>query len=189
MESMATLQELIERAKGGEPAAAGELVRRFREYALELARALLRDGHLAEDAVQQAFVRAIISLPSLREAGAFPGWLRQIVRTECDHISRQRIRRVAGACGDEVAGDSESPLDETIHQEVAEVVRRTVCTLPVSCRETAELYYLDERSCDEVAGILRVPEGTVKRRLYDARELLRQELRGLWGEVQDEKGS
>lgn len=141
MESSDTLRELIERARRGEAAAVVVIVRRFREHALELARALVGDGHLAEDAVQQAFMRAMASLGSLRDAGAFAGWLRQIVRTECDHIRRQKMlpSRSAGAGGGE----------------------------------------------EGVAGILQVPEGTVKRRLYDARELLRQELRGLMGEIDD----
>jgi NitT/TauT family transport system substrate-binding protein len=183
MESSATLREVIERAKRGEEAAVVVIVGRFREHALELARALLRDGHLAEDAVQQAFVRAIARLPSLREAGAFPGWLRQIVRTECDHIGRGRSRQSGNDCDDALADRGQSPLDRAISQEMIDAVRRAVRALPTICRDTAELYYLDGQSCGDVARVLRVPEGTVKRRLYDARELLRQELRGLLSEI------
>lgn len=188
MESSATLREVIERARRGEAAAVVVIVGRFRGYALELARALVGDGQLAEDAVQQAFMRAVGSLGSLRDAGAFAGWLRQIVRTECDHIRRRKMlpSRSEGEC-EEVVDGGGSPLEAAIGQEMAETVRQAVCALPVTNREAVRLYYLDERSCSEVAGILQVPEGTVKRRLYDARELLRQELRGLMGEVDDQK--
>ena len=190
MESSATLREVIERAKGGEAAAVVVIVGRFRGYALELARALVGDGQLAEDVVQQAFMRAVGSLGSLRDAGAFAGWLRQIVRTECDHIRRRTMRpgRSAGAgeC-EEVVDGGGSPLDAAIGEEMAEAVRQAVRALPVMNREAVKLYYLDERSCSEVAGILQVPEGTVKRRLYDARGLLRQELSGLMGEIGEQK--
>lgn len=189
MESNATLREVIERARRGEAAAVVVIVGRFRGYALELARALVGDGQLAEDAVQQAFMRAVGSWGSLRDAGAFPAWLRQIVRTECDHIRRRKVlpRATVGEDEEGVAGAEDSPLDAAIGKELAETVRQAVRALPVMNREAVKLYYLDERSCSEVAGILQVPEGTVKRRLYDARELLRQELRGLMGEIDDQK--
>src|SRR5689334_4382413 len=69
-------------------AAFGEVVRRFQDMAYGYAYAALGDPHLAEDAVQEAFVAAWHRLDQLREAAAFPGWFRRILRTECRRLTR-----------------------------------------------------------------------------------------------------
>jgi RNA polymerase sigma-70 factor (ECF subfamily) len=103
--------------------------------------------------------------------------LRQIVRTECDHI--RRTRRPLAPCDDTIASALPDPIEHAIAQEQASAIRTALQGLNSTNRETARMYYLDEKSCSEVAAILQVPPGTVKRRLYDAREQLRQELKGL----------
>ena len=66
----------------------GELVRRFQDMAFGYAYSILGDFHLAEDAAQEAFVTAYQHLDKLRNPNAFPGWLRQIVRTACNRLLR-----------------------------------------------------------------------------------------------------
>src|SRR5438552_3855114 len=66
----------------------GEIVRRYQDTAYACALALVGDSHLAEDCAQEAFVTAWIQLEQLREPGAFPGWLRRIVATQCHRATR-----------------------------------------------------------------------------------------------------
>lgn len=169
------LAELLERCRTGDPEAIATLVRRFQPWTLDLARALLNDPHLAEDAVQAAFVRALDRLPDLRDPSAFPGWLRQIVRTECHRIARRRTEHGASRQADAPA-DQPSPAEQAEAHERCRLVHQALAMLPPASREAAELYYLDELDCAEVAERLAVPTGTVKRRLHDARARLRQML-------------
>jgi RNA polymerase sigma factor (sigma-70 family) len=169
-----TLKELLVQCGRGEEPAVATLVARYHEWALALAEGILRDGHLAEDAVQAAFVRALGALGELRDAEAFAGWLRQIIRTECHRIARARRD---GAALPELAGDSEAPVQAAARRELAAIVRTALRQLPESGRSVAELYYLEERDCAAVAALLQVPRGTVKRRLFDARRALRELLR------------
>ncbi|MHC5036597.1 MAG: RNA polymerase sigma factor [Planctomycetota bacterium] len=178
-----TLDVLLDRCLAGDPDAFGTLVMRFQDSAFDLARALLDDAHLAEDAVQAAFLTASQRLPQLRLKAAFPGWFRQIVRTQAHRILRKRRERPA-----ELPGEPESPLESPSvaaeREEMKAAVRRALAALPKTTRETAERVYLDEWPPLEVAVRYRLPAGTVKRRLHDVRRRLRGMLLGV---VADEK--
>ncbi len=171
------LAELLERCRGGDSRAIATLVRRFQPWALDLARALLGDAHLAEDAVQASFVRALVRLSDLREPAAFPGWLRQVVRTECHAIARRQTDAALPPGRDPPAA-APTPAEQTEILERCRLVRQALAQLPASSRQAAELYYLEQFNCAEVAERLDVPAGTVKRRLHDARLRLRQMLLG-----------
>ncbi len=166
------LTELLERCRRGEADAVTTLVKRFEPWAHNLAGRILGDEHLAEDAVQAAFLRAFSRLAELRDPAAFPGWLRQIIRSEAQLI----IRR--GSVVDEpdkgAVAAGLSPAEEVALGELRQIVAQSLAELPAVSRESAELYYLRERSCAEVAELLGVPVGTVKRRLHDARAQLRE---------------
>ncbi len=171
------LVELLERCRSGDPQAIAALVRRFQPWAIDLAMALLGDAHLAEDAVQAAFVRALGRLADLREPAAFPGWLRQVLRTECHAIARRRTDPLLHPGADPPAAQL-TPAQQAEAQERCRLVRQALAQLPPASRDAAELYYLDQLNCAEVAERLAVPAGTVKRRLHDARLRLRQMLLG-----------
>ena len=163
--------------EGGDGEAVTELIRRFRPWALDFATAIIDDRDLAEDAVQEAFITAIKRLPDLREPNAFPGWFRQIIRTQAVRITRSR-RELPQAWDDTVAASERTPQERLQDEELRAVVRQALSSLPGPGRDTAELFYLEEMSCASISDRLGVPEGTVKRRLYDARARLRDMLLG-----------
>jgi len=171
------LSELLERCKQRDDRAVAVLVDRFRDSALGVAEAILGDAHLAEDAVQDAFLTAIQRLDDLRDSAAFPGWLRQIVRTQSCRIARRR--RDASTPGTLVVpATAGSPLQDLVGDELRGKIREALRGLPDRNRRVAELYYLDDRPCDDVARMLDASPGTVKSRLHDARRRLRSMLLG-----------
>ena len=87
---MDELVEQIGRAKDGDLAAYGDIVRRFQNLAYGCAYAVLSDFHLAEDVAQEAFIEAYHKLSDLREPKAFPGWFRRIVLGQCNRVTRKR---------------------------------------------------------------------------------------------------
>src|SRR5688572_11401928 len=171
-----TLSELLERCRSGDPDAVECLVVRFQGWARDLADALLDgDAHAAEDVVQEAFVRALARLGELNEPAAFPGWFRQVIRTEASRLTRRRRARSSGrSVSADVVDVGASPPEAAATREQRELVRTTLSDLPRAGREAVELYYFEQRRCAEVAEILGVPTGTVKRRLHDARARLRE---------------
>lgn len=171
------LSELLERCRRGDQVAVRVLVGRFSLSAQSLAAAVLKDEHLAEDAVQAGFVTALARLGQLKDAKAFPGWFRQIVRTAAHRILRRRREPAAGSMSEAPASDA-GPDARAQTAELRSMVREALKRLPPAGHEAAELFYFAQRSQAEIAELLRVPEGTVKRRLHDARRQLRNMLLG-----------
>jgi RNA polymerase sigma-70 factor, ECF subfamily len=169
------LSELLIRCKRGEHGAMELLVERYKDGAYRLARALTGDEHLAEDAVQEAFIEALSRLGQLREPEAFAAWLRRIVRTACNRLTRKRRESLSDAAAD-AATSEEDPLDGASRNEIDRLIRQSIDGLSDATRETARLFYLDELDQATVAGLLGVPEGTVRRRLHDSRRQLREML-------------
>lgn len=170
------LQQLVEGACRGDAEAIRAMVEQFEGPGRRLAVALLGDAHLAEDAVQEALVEAVSKLGALRDAQALPAWFRQIVRTQCNRITRRRSER--GPTLPQCESTQPSPCDRVQMDELRQRVRDALTELSAPNRRAAELFYLEGFSLSEVADALNVPVGTVKRRLYDARQCLRNILVG-----------
>lgn len=171
------LPDLLQRCRDGHDDAIAELIRRFQPWALDFAAAILKDHDEAQDAVQEAFLTALEKLPALRDPDAFPAWLRQIIRTHGYRLSRRRRDLPLDDPANHPA-NGESALSQAQREELSRKVREAIAALPPAGRETVELFYLDDLSCSQVAQYLRIPQGTVKRRLHDARERLRAMLLG-----------
>jgi len=173
----ADLSAVVVAARAGDAAAAGELVRRFQDLAYATAYAYLGDHHRAEDAAQDAFLTALQQLPDLRDPAAFPGWFRQIVRGACGRLTRGRAPApLALDAAATLADGGPSPDRLAESRELAGRVRAALDALPEPQRLATVLYYLGDYSQGEVAAYLGVPVTTVKKRLYAARQRLRERM-------------
>ncbi|MEW6751256.1 MAG: sigma-70 family RNA polymerase sigma factor [Candidatus Latescibacterota bacterium] len=174
---MDELHTLVTRAQRGERRAFGDLVQRFQDMAVGYAFSVLGDWHRAEDAAQEAFVRAYLDLAALREPAAFAGWLRRIVFARCRRGTRGKCLDVvplerAGA----MAEDRPDPQEAAIADELRCLVHQALAELPEHQRRVTTLFYLADCSHQEIAAFLEVPVGTVKKRLHDARKRLRERM-------------
>ncbi len=156
------------------PGPSGHLVDRYKDAVYGTAYAHVGDFHEAQDLSQEAFILAYRRLRSLRVPERFPNWLHAIVRNLChDHV---RARREARTLEEARPADPCDPAEEHSRRAVHRHVRRAVASLFEPHREAVSLYYIDGYTCDQVAGFLGVTEGTVKRRLHEARNRLRKEM-------------
>lgn len=97
-------------------------------------------------------------------------------------------RKLPAEWDNDVSSSERTPQERLQDEELRAVVRQALSSLPGPGRDTAELFYLEEMSCASISDRLGVPEGTVKRRLYDARARLRDMLLGyIRGEEPDLK--
>lgn len=188
---LADLAPLITATRAGDPAAAGELVRRFQDMAYATAFAYLGDHHRAEDAAQEAFLTAFQDLPKLREPAAFPGWFRQIVRGACGRLTRGRAPDPLSLESAAAIADGAPTPDRLAEaRELGGHVHAALRTLPEHERLATILYYIGDYTQAEVATFLGVPVTTVKKRLYAARQRLRARLLDMvQGELRERRPS
>jgi len=172
--------ELVELAKGGDVRAYGELVDRYREISFRTAYLIARNGADAEDATQDAFVKAYYALDRFRLADPFRPWILRIVSNEARNRRRSAGRRerlalrVAERRG---PGDAApSPDAAAIAQETRRTLVAALEMLPERDREVIACRYLLELSEAETATTLGIRPGTVKSRLSRGLARLRREL-------------
>ena len=172
---MSELNELLQDALDGDADARAVVVERFQKMAFGCAHAILGDFHLAEDACQEAFVEAFRQLPKLRDCDRFAGWFRTIVRTQCRRLTRGwRPRTVPLSHAGPLASKQPEPAEDAETHEIRTKVRTALHQLPEPSRTTATLFYMDGFGHAKIADLLDAPVGTVKRRLHDSRERLRE---------------
>jgi RNA polymerase sigma factor (sigma-70 family) len=161
-------QDCVERARRGEPAAIAELYRRYWRAARAAAYGVTGDLTLAEDAASEAFYAAIEGLHELRDAQRFGPWLRTIVIRKATK-SNARSARPAGP------PDSQAPApgDDLEQRELATLIHEAVGTLDETHREALSLFYFEGYNVKEAAHFLDIPAGTLKRRLHEGRQHLR----------------
>lgn len=180
---MSDLRTLIAKAADAEAAeserhdAFGELVARLQDMAFGCAYSVLNDFHLAEDAAQQAFMAAWQKLAQLREPDAFPGWLRRIVLTECNRMTRRkRLIFVPIEAGLDVQSKGDDPQSRMEQIEAREKVMAALEELPERERMVTTLFYVGEYSQAEIGEFLELPVTTVVKRLYSARQRLKERM-------------
>jgi RNA polymerase sigma factor (sigma-70 family) len=170
--------DVVTRVQQGEPHSFSELVSSFQDMAVGYAYSILGDFHLAEDAAQEAFLDAYRHLGDLREPLAFPGWLRRILFKHCDRRTRKRSPETVSfdELPFESGARSKAPSPEEIAQRNEMTYRLTDALelLPEKQRAVLVLHYMSGHSLAELSAFLNVPVGTVKKRLHDGRERMRE---------------
>lgn len=177
--------KLIARCRNGNAAAFEPLVREYERPATALARGMLGDADAAEDAVQDAFVRAYRALGRLEEGSAFGPWFRTILRNLC--LDRLRAPRLARRTDWPPPASHRSVWNEAVgtgrleRAELARTVRDALGALSDEHRLALVLKEMDGLSYAEIAETIGVPVGTVASRLHHARSALRAvfEARGI----------
>ncbi len=178
--------ELIDRARRGDASAYEEIVRRYRDVALRTATIVGGNAAEAEDAAQEAFVKAYAALGRFRDGAPFRPWLLRIVANEARNRRRSAGRReglALRAAGDRRPGLDAAPSPEAavLDQERRASLLAAVNGLRDEDREVIGARYFLDLSESEMAEALRIPRGTVKSRLSRAMSRLRTELESSTG--------
>ncbi|UTA46707.1 RNA polymerase sigma factor [Simiduia sp. 21SJ11W-1] len=164
----AELELLVLEAQQGSKKAYARLYERLNQPLLHFAYGICQDHALAQDAVQEAWVKMAKQVRRLKFAGAFRAWMYTRVRWQLLDALRRRGTQVD-------AGDvAEGQVEAIAQLEDCLDVRASLKRLPVIERQIIQLFYLDELSVAELAVVLDIPTGTVKSRLARARARLKQ---------------
>jgi len=153
------------------------IVRHYAARAIGAARAILRDASLAEDAAQEAFVRAFRAIRRFRVGEPFYPWLYRILKNVCLTTLRRRGNLPASLDAENappVPADTPDPGAAASRSELRAMLLAAMAQLSDAHREILYLAHFDELSYKEIAACLAIPLGTVMSRLWAARQALRK---------------
>jgi len=176
--------ETIGKARTGDHDAFEAIVRHYDRMVYSLAYRLCRDRNEAWDMAQEAFMRVFRNFDKYDPKYPFRPWLMKVATNVCLNKIRGKYRGTPTVT-DVTDPDGEpipvpggpDPAHAVARKDSAQVVRAAVAALPVDYRVIVTLRYLEDQSYEEIAEALELPLGTVKNRLFRARELLKERLR------------
>ena len=178
---------LINQAKSGDDQAYDKLLNKYRNSVYNLVYRMVRDIQEAEDLTQEAFIKAFNSLAQFNEEYAFSTWLYKIATNNCIDFFRKRKLQTLSLDKPIQYKDSEiqhespdpdlNPEKSILARERSNMIQEAIQTLPEKYYTAIVLRHNDEKSYEEIAEILDLPLGTVKARIFRAREMLNKVLK------------
>jgi RNA polymerase sigma-70 factor (ECF subfamily) len=183
-------QELVARVQRGDKKAFDLLVRRYQLKVLQLVGRFIRDQSESQDVAQEVFIKAYRALPRFRGESAFFTWLYRIaINTAKNYLqSRNRLLATEGDIDIEDAEqlesaprlkDQETPERLLLTEELAAAISAAIEELPEELRDAIVLREMDGLSYEEIAEVMACPIGTVRSRIFRAREAIDSKLKPL----------
>jgi RNA polymerase sigma-70 factor (ECF subfamily) len=183
-------QQLVERAQAGDKQAFGLLVSKYQRKLGRLLSRFIRDPGEVEDVAQEAFIKAYRALPSFRGDSAFYTWLYRIgINTAKNYLVAMGRRaptttefdadEAESFEGGDQLRDINTPESVLASKEIAATVQKAMEDLPDELRTAIELREIEGLSYEEIASIMNCPIGTVRSRIFRAREAIAARLRPL----------
>jgi len=191
-------QLLVERVQRGDKKAFELLVSKYQRKLMRLVSRLVYDHAEAEDVVQEAFIKAYRALPNFRGESAFYTWLYRIgVNTAKNHLVTQGRRAPTSTDADVDEAESfvdadglrdiNTPESLLASKQIAETVNSAMSGLPEELRNAITLREIEGLSYDEIAEVMLCPIGTVRSRIFRAREAIAEKLRPLLGTTLEQR--
>jgi RNA polymerase sigma-70 factor (ECF subfamily) len=191
-------QQLVERVQRGDKQAFGLLVQKYQRKLGRLLSRFIRDQAEVEDVVQEAFIKAYRALPNFRGESAFYTWLYRIgINTAKNYlVAMGRRPQTSNEIEVEDAenfedGDElrtvDTPETELMTKEIAKTVQLAIESLPEDLRTAIVLREIEGLSYEEIATMMDCPIGTVRSRIFRARESIAERLRPLLDTPQDKR--
>jgi len=191
-------QQLVERVQRGDKAAFDLLVVKYQRKIFRLLSRLIRDTAEIEDVAQEAFVKAYRALPNFRGDSAFYTWLYRIaINTAKNYLVSQGRRAPTSTQADvedaetfddgDHLRDLNTPDSMLVTKQVAEAVNRAIDRLPEDLRTAIVLRELEGLSYEEIAESMQCPIGTVRSRIFRAREAIALELKPILDTAKDKR--
>ena len=179
--------ELIQRALENDQQAYTEILKKYRAPLYNLLYRMVRNKIETEDLVQEAFIKAFNSLASFNDDYAFSTWLYKIAINNCiDHFRKKKLKTYPidkpieskdGNIKREFPDVSYRPDNSLLSKEKGKLIEDAIQNLPVKYRTAIILRHTEDKTYEEISEIMQIPLGTVKARIFRAREMLKKQLK------------
>lgn len=180
-----TDQEIIEKVLAGDKKAFSDLVNRHKDRAMTLAMRMLKNREEAEEALQDAFLRAYNALSRFEWRSSFATWFYRIVYNVCSTALSKKGEDIHVSLNDnedemkrELPDADPGPDDQLESTDVRNIVLDEINRLPATYGSVVTLFFLQEMSYEEIVAVTGMPLGTVKAKLFRARLLLQKAVEG-----------
>ena len=191
-------QQLVERAQRGEKQAFELLVSKYQRKLARLLSRFIRDPTEVEDVTQEAFIKAYRALPTFRGDSAFYTWLYRIgINTAKNYLvamgrraptsTEMEAEEAEGHEGGELLRDINTPESLLLTKEIGTTVNLAIEALPEELRSAIQLRELEGMSYEEIAKLMDCPIGTVRSRIFRAREAIAERLKPLLDGTKDKR--
>lgn len=191
-------QQLVERVQRGDKGAFDLLVSKYQRKIFRLLSRLIRDSAEVEDIAQEAFIKAYRALPNFRGESAFYTWLYRIAINTAKNYLVSQGRRVPTTTEADIEEaetfddgerlrDLNTPESMLRTKQVGEAVNRAIDRLPEDLRTAIVLREIEGLSYEEIAESMNCPIGTVRSRIFRAREAIAQELKPILNSAKDRR--
>lgn len=167
-----TDEDIVEKVRSSDSNLYAIIIERYESKLLRYATNLVHDPSKASHIVQDAFIKAYVNLNSFNIQKKFSSWIYRIVHNEAINVIKKYQQEVP-ISEDFDFESEEDTLKEFENREIAEDVEKCLNSIPLMYSEPLSLYYLDEKSYEEIGDILRIPMGTVAIRISRAKKLMK----------------
>ena len=182
-------QALVERVQQGDKRAFDMLVLKYQHRSIKLIARFVRDADDVQDVAQEAFIKAYRALKNFRGDSAFYTWMYRIaINTAKNHLVSAKRRATDSALDASEAEQYEgadwlkeyaTPEKEMLAEEIKQVVNKTISELPDDLKEAITLREMEGLSYEDIAEVMACPIGTVRSRIFRAREAVDKQLKPL----------
>ena len=190
--------ELVARVQRGDKQAFDLLVLKYQRKIMRLLSRMIRDPSEIEDVAQEAFIKAYRALPQFRGESAFYTWLYRIAINTARNWLAQNNRRPSTPSAQENEDgetfdatdnltDNSDPESEMASRQIADTVNKAMNDLPEDLRNAIVMREIDGMSYEDIAESMNCPIGTVRSRIFRAREAIATRLRPLLGDTGDRR--
>ncbi len=183
-------RRLIKQARAGDQKAFEKLLKKYRNLVYHVMMRMVRNPQEAEDLCQEAFIKAFGALASFNEEFAFSTWLMKIATNNCiDFLRKKKLRTYSidepiqykeEKVQVELPDREPSPERQMLDEERSKMINDAIQSLPPRYRHVIVLRHKEEKSYEEIAELLKLPLGTVKARIFRAREMLNKKIKDIF---------
>jgi len=170
-------EELVDFVRKNDKESYIEVVRRYQEKLLRYVNYIIRDENQSDDIVQNTFIKAYKNLHGFNTKRKFSSWIYRIAHNEAVNIVRKKKNEISleknSWIGEKFAG-KEDIIGDFEKKEAVKMIKLSLNRLPIKYRSPLTLFFLEEKSYEEISDILRIPKGTVGTRIGRGKGLLKK---------------
>ena len=169
-------EELVQLVRSSDQELYGEVVKRYQDKLMRYATNLVRDEDKAADIIQGAFIKAFINLKGFNTKKKFSSWIYRIVHNEAINFIKKHKKETsleASEWTEKIIDDKENVERNFDRKEANKMISACLNELPFKYQEPLILYYLEEKTYEEISDVLRLPMGTVGTRINRGKKMMR----------------